>query len=141
MSTDISLLLLDSILELAVTDAANEVENSEVDTADAVVLTPDAVATLAVLVASALVLVLVAPLPLNKLAPAVTTTGRYVISDCPSVVVINSVVWYPLIVWLIVHTAAVVPDMSQLIVSNGWLFEKRPSCIVDGPPIAVTPSP
>jgi len=127
---DSLLLLPNSVVDVVAADPDPEVELTarEIDpTSPVVVVAPD------VLVAVALTSVLAGP---NFCAPAVTPTGKYVISAGPSVEVTSSVVLNPLSVWLSVHTACVVP--AKL---HAMLAPPMTICSVEGPSITVAPPP
>jgi hypothetical protein len=127
--TDSLLLLPNSVVDVVAVDPNPEVELTarEIDPTSPVVDAPD------VLVAVALAPVLAGP---NFCAPAVTPTGKYVISAGPSVEVTSSVVLNPLSVWLSVHTACVVP--AKL---HAMLAPPMTICSVEGPSITVAPPP
>jgi hypothetical protein len=124
-------LLPNSVVDIVAADPDTEVglTATEIDPTSPVVVAdaPD------VLVAVALTPVLAGP---NFSAPAVTPTGKYVISAGPSVEVTSSVVLNPLSVWLSVHTACVVP--AKL---HAMLAPPMTICIVEGPSITVAPPP
>jgi hypothetical protein len=91
-----------------------------------------------VLVALALTLVLAGP---SFSAPAVTPTGKNVMSACPSVDVTTCDVLNPLSVSLVVHTACVVPARLHAMVSRGTFDERSTICTVEGPSMTVAPPP
>jgi hypothetical protein len=111
---------------------ATEIEATNPVVVDALPVPPD------VLVALALTLVLAGP---SFSAPAVTPTGKNVISACPSVEVTTCDVLNPLSVSLVVHTACVVPARLHAMVSRGTFDERSTICSVEGPSMTVAPPP
>ena len=142
----VSIELIASVAEVVVDDpdALFELIATEIDptTPDVVVealpIPPlDVPVALALVLPGAFVLVLALALAGPSLsAPAVTPTGKYVISAGPSVDVTSSVVLYPLSVWLWVHTAWVVPARLHAMLSPAITI-----CRVVGPSTMVAPPP